>query len=236
MKVLTKAAMTLSLAGAFISIPAAGQEMAGLHAQVRAVLLGRIKPREQGRWAPLDECSQRPGARAYREKLAGAVLARDADALLELVGDEVLLDFGGGSGKEELRSRLTDSYYELWTALDNLLPLGCASDDRDTLIMPWYFAQDIPGDAFSLAIVRGQGVALRSGPKADSGVLTRLSWDAVEVEEWLEDRNAPHKVTTRKGRQGYIRGDYLRSLVDYRLVINRNEAGEWKMTAFVAGD
>src|SRR5688500_15717313 len=87
-------------------------------------------PLAKGEWAPRDDCGQVEGAGAFRERLAAAVEARDAEALVALAASDILLDFGGGSGTAELRARLEDASFDLWDELDALLALGCAANDQ----------------------------------------------------------------------------------------------------------
>lgn len=190
-------------------------------------------PRQLGPYAPRDECSALTGATEFREKIAAAVLARDADAFAALAARDIRLDFGGGSGVAELRNRLAAPEQELWRALRNLMPLGCAANSQSTLTIPWYFAQDVAVDDPYLAmIVRGVGVPLRNTPAADGRILARLSWDVVEVQE---SPGAFTQVRTTDGTTGYIESSRLRSLIDYRLIADRRD-GEWKIVALLAGD
>jgi hypothetical protein len=78
--------------------------------------------------------------------LATAVANRDEVMLLPLFAPDVLLDFGGGSGREELRRRLNDPEYRLWDELEALLPLGCAEGADGGITMPWLWAQDLDED------------------------------------------------------------------------------------------
>lgn len=194
-------------------------------------------PRQSGRYAPRDECAGMEGASQFRTDLAAAVLARDPDALAKLAHPDIKLDFGGGEGIEELRQRLSNPAWELWSALENVLPLGCAPNSRDGMTIPWYFAQEIPGgDPYMLLIVRGEDVPLLARPDAGSTVLAQLSWEAVEMQPDANgEGGAFAKVSAPGGQQGYIAWDSLRSLIDYRLIASHGEDG-WQITAFVAGD
>src|SRR5688500_15712645 len=71
-------------------------------------------PLARGRFAPRDDCAGIEGADRFRERLAAAVEARDADALVALAADDINLDFGGGTGAAELRTRLEDDSRNLW--------------------------------------------------------------------------------------------------------------------------
>jgi len=190
-------------------------------------------PPQAGPWHPRDDCIGEAGALEFREKLAAAVLAQDADAVLALSAKDVMLDFGGGSGAAEFKKRLGESDRALWKALRNLIPLGCAIGSDGSLTLPWYFAQDIPiDDPYLGMIVRGANVPLLDAPKADAKVLKRLSWDVVELQK---DPGTYAEVKTADGKAGFIEWAYLRAIIDYRLIAEKRD-GEWKITAFVAGD
>ena len=196
-------------------------------------LTALTNPHQSGRWAPRDDCAGEPGALEFREALAEAVLARDADALAALALPDIQLDFGGGAGIKELRRRLAEKDQSLWKALRNLIPLGCALNGQGGLTMPWYFAQDIPaGDPYLQMIVRGVGVPLRAEPKPDGKILSRLSWDSVEL---VSDPGVYAEVTTPQGAHGYVEAARLRAMIDYRLIADRSGQG-YRIAALVAGD
>lgn len=201
-----------------------------------ALLTSLVEPRQDGRYAPRDECGSLPGAREFRRKLAEAVVRRDADALAELADPGIRLDFGGGGGLAGLRERLADPGWNLWGALENLLPLGCAVNQQKGMTMPWYFAQDFQGDdPFMALVVRGENVPLLAEPSADAKVLARISWDAVTLEESTDEKSRFAKVKNAAGVEGYMAWEDLRSVLDYRLLADRDGEG-WKLNALVAGD
>lgn len=202
-----------------------------------ALLTGLTKPAQEGPYAPRDECGTTGSIGNFRLKLAQAVLDRDADALANLAAPDVLLDFGGGAGRDTLKARLASKEYNLWEALDNLMPLGCAVNAQGGLTMPWYFAQDFgERDTFMTMIVRGQGIPLLAEPRADASIRRTLSWNAVQLDDTTDEESTFAKVDDdASGTPGYVAWDRLRSLIDYRLLVEEREDG-WKIAAFVAGD
>ena len=99
--------------------------------------------------------------------------------------------------------------------------------------MPAMFVTGDDHDGFSTWVAL-PGAVIRSMPKAGAPIRTRLrAWTVLEeVEhdggEWIE-------VSTRKGPRGYVATSQARSLLDYRIVFGRR-GGQWRITAFVAGD
>lgn len=196
-----------------------------------------------GPLAPRDLCSGNPELSAFDAKLKQAVAKRDANALMRLASDDVLLDFGGGSGKDEWRKRLAEGTYNSWDDLAATIRLGCTLKSETTDIgtnpyaaYPWYFAGDVvDGDPYETAIVTGEDVLIRSGPSRDAPVIGSLSWDWVSVSFDGERANGYSAVTTQRGLKGYMAEKYLRSLVDYRLIVEPVGEG-WQISNFVAGD
>ncbi len=190
-----------------------------------------------GPLAPRDECSALPGFPDFRDALETAVQTRDAEALLDLASEHVKLDFGGGSGKEEWRARLDRE--SGWAELEEVIALGCgrggpAGDGY--VSFPWYFAKDlISADPFEAMIVTGNGVRLRSGPSLEARVIGEVSWDYVVLADGAVQGGDFVQVETKDGRTGYMASRYLRSLIDHRLIAER-DGGRWTITAFVAGD
>jgi hypothetical protein len=193
------------------------------------------KPLAEGPYAPRDTCGDLPGAEEFREKLAEAVMARDADAFVALAAEDVKLDFGGGTGRAELRKRLLSKDWMLWDALDQLLELGCAGNSQGGITLPWYFEQHIDKvDQASGMLVTGEKVPLLAAPDPKGKPLTTISWDVVELKAFKPD-DPFQQVATLDDKHGYIATDKLRSLLDYRLLAaSRN--GKWSIVSLVAGD
>jgi hypothetical protein len=192
-------------------------------------------PLADGPYAPRDTCGDLPGATDFRERLAETVATRDANALLALAAEDVKLDFGGGSGRAELKKRLTDKQWGLWDELDRLLSLGCAANQQGGITIPWYFEQHIDKvDPTAGMLVIGENVPLLSGPDAAAKPLKTISWDVVELKT-LKPDDAFQQVTTLDGAQGYIATDKLRSLLDYRLLATARN-GKWSIVSLVSGD
>lgn len=189
----------------------------------------------QGPYAPRDTCGELKGAAEFRQALAAAVEARDADALVALAAEDVKLDFGGGTGRAELKKRLASEDRKLWQELGELLALGCSANKQGGLTIPWYFDQPIKGaDSISGMIVTGENVPLLSSPEEGAQAVSTLSWDIVQISAVKPDE-AFQKVKTAQGEEGYIATGKLRSLIDYRLLaVSRN--GNWRIVSLVAGD
>ncbi|XAP76679.1 hypothetical protein ABC955_08720 [Citromicrobium bathyomarinum] len=202
-----------------------------------------------GPLAPRDECTGLPGYAEFHQRLERAITLRDADALIALTDPDVTLDFGGGSGVEVLRKRLDAGSYNSWAELAGAVQLGCGigeegTQDPDYIAFPWYFTKTFGGEVFETVIVTGVDVPLRFAPADDARVIERISWDWALVrydDQYVDGAKATDQqtgyqaVTTQDGAAGYIADHALRSIVDYRIAVNRID-GKWTITAFVAGD
>lgn len=193
--------------------------------------------RQTYRFPPRDTCASLSGASAFRARLARVASRRDAAALVAMASADVELDFGGGAGRKELAVRLRSPQgADLWRALDRLLPLGCVATKGD-MVLPAFFAEDLGElDPFSVMLATGPAVALRSGRGAGAPVLRMLSWQLVEPVS-ADDYGKPWRrvKVLPAGPVGYVAGDRLRSPVDYRLRLVRQN-GVWRIRSFIAGD
>lgn len=202
-------------------------------AAVCALLLAA--PVHAQNFAPRDECGGLQGIEQFRMQLVTAVANRNADMLEPLVDPDIHLDFGGGSGWEQMSMLLHSEEQALWESLAEVLALGCASSEYG-LSMPWVWTQDLGfEDAYTTYLVRGADVPLRSSPEDEAAILRRLDWEAVSLlSDWSnEDRYA--RVRTADGDRGFVPWDVLRSQIDYRLLASRQD-DRWQITVFIAGD
>ena len=204
-----------------------------------AVSLGAAWPPPPSKLPPADQCSAEPGFAAFNTDLKQAVKRRDGDALLALLAPDVLVNFGGGTGRDAFARQWdlkAGSPHELWQQLTDILALGCAKTGSN-LVMPSLAAQfdsDADEDVFEKLVVVSPAAELRAQPAADSAPIQSLSWDVVTgVERRREDDMV--KVRLADGREGWIAGRLLRSPLDYRAVIEKRD-GQWLITAFIAGD
>lgn len=206
---------------------------------------------ELGPMAPRDDCVELEGAENFLAMLQGAIKARDVDVVVALAADDVKLGFGGDDGADVLRADLTGESDFLWQALEDVVAMGCAPNSSGGLTMPWYFAQDISGDAFETYIVTTDDGPLHSEPREDSSRVAILNWQEVQVRfgedgtmlmggnpedpeaSWYGVRTVPE--AGEEPVEGFIRASQLRSVVDYRmLAASRN--GRWRIVALLAGD
>lgn len=220
--------------GAFLAL-------AALLAAVPAHAGFTVPPNRPGAYAPREECQTAPGARAFAASLRGAILRRDANALLDLSADGIKLDFGGGEGKALLRERLSGSEGpNLWRELSLAANSGCALSEGD-LVFPWMFAQDLGDvDTYDAMVAAGPAVPLYRRASARGGPITRLNWQIV-IAQWENSgpdearRPFTRVLVINSPLKGFVDSSQLRSVIGYRLIASRQGSG-WKIAAFIAGD
>ncbi|NLR72260.1 hypothetical protein HGI47_15400 [Novosphingobium sp. ERN07] len=186
------------------------------------------------RYAPRDDCADKPGWPAFRKALVTAIKARDADAMAALATPDIALDYGGGSGTAELKKRLADPESGLWHELSTILPLGCAVEGG-LAAMPWVF-WNVPEavDSYNAMLVLGNETPLREKPGGED--ISPVGWFIVGIDPMDFDPKAnTTRVTLDNGQKGWVETAKLRSLLDYRLIAEPKD-GVWRITAFIAGD
>ncbi len=204
------------------------------------------------RIAPFDEAEIDPEFQTYRARLLEAIVTRDLDAVLAAAHPEVLLDYGGGAGRGELRARLLadpetmgEEYWfaadrlreEFWAELEAVLRLGGVFSAGGTeFTAPYIWVMEPPADldAFDAMWITGEDVPLLDRPSRWGKELGRLHWDVVAYMGGAE--GTPYEgVELANGSQGFVPREYVRSFVGYRAIFQRRQ-GEWQMTVFIAGD
>ena len=191
------------------------------------------------RLPPVDLCNGDAEFNRLRGQLERSIAKRNFDELISLMSDDVRISFGGGVGRESFRLRWASPQDRalLWKELGEAARLGCAKamdgQGREYRAMPAMFVTSDGLDGFSTWVAR-PGAALRSGPRSTSAIRMRLpAWTVLDEVE--HDGSPSIAARTPKGRRGYVSTAEARSIIDYRIVFGRRD-GQWRITAFVAGD
>ena len=207
--------------------------MAGLLLLLAA--LAMTGPDEATRLPPVEQCAAEPGFETFRSRLRQVVANKDEAGLLAMLSDDIEVNFGGDHGPRLFAANWKfdepgDS--RVWTELEEALRFGC-TPTGDALIAPSFSAQ-FPDelDPFETVIAPPE-TRLRAAPADNARTLADLDWHLLSVSEWTDPAWIPAKL--RDGRQGFVRRNQVINPLDYRLVFEKR-AGEWMITAFVAGD
>lgn len=186
---------------------------------------------------PVDQCSSEASFVAFRDGLSTAIARRDVRALLAALDADVMVDLGGGAGKEAFVEAFGLDQPEdslVWDDLDRILKLGCAISGEARL-MPAMVAQISPDvDLYETVVVVAPSAALHAKADPASEKIAELDWDVLAVLAWPDEGDFI-KVRLKDGRNGWVRRDAVRSPLDRRITVER-VGGKWKITSFVAGD
>jgi hypothetical protein len=189
------------------------------------------------RLLPLDECAQDQSFVHYRDELRQAIASRDAEKMLALVSEGIQTDFGGGQGRKAFASQWeldTPETSKLWSELTKALQLGCALDGEYAAVPRLAGRLPLEMDGFTTVWVVQPNATLHQEMSDDSPVLRKLDWDLLSLAERDGDDDWA-AISLGHDRTGYIRRTNIRSAGSYRALFARYQ-GQWRMTAFVAGD
>ena len=200
-------------------------------------LLALDAPASGRQLPPTDQCASDEEFVSFRAALVDAVERRDSVHILDVVSNDIHVDFGGGAGRDYFArtwalDRPEDS--RLWHELGEVLRLGCAPSPDGAYWAPSLFATTEIDDPFSTFLVIRENAPLHTRPDDRSPMLATLSWELVEGVDWQEGDDW-WRVRLTDGREGFMRRSDLRSPVDYRAAFERID-GRWRMTTFIAGD
>ena len=189
------------------------------------------------RLPPVDRCSSDDSFVAFRAELHQILVRRNADQVLAIVSDDILVNFGGGAGREAFaRAWALDApeTSPLWHELSEALRLGCIPGEDGIYWAPSLFQEEGIDDPFAVALAIHPGASLHEAADEASPVVATLNWDLVNVPEWVGEAAWQH-VELADGRTGYVLSTDLRSPVAYRAGF-RKIGGRWRMITFIAGD
>lgn len=191
----------------------------------------------KGPFAPKDECGDLYGLDSFRGQLRRAITFQDTNSLGALVDPAVKLDFGGGSGIDELKAKLAEDP-SLWSEMSDAIALGCSAQSETAVTFPWVFANLPDGvDGLSTYLVITNDAPIYEAADATSASAASVGWALVKLagDAPAEDAEFVQVTTIDDAATGFVEASSLRAVSDYRILANRGDDG-WKVTAFVAGD
>ena len=140
---------------------------------------------------------------SFRARLQIAIARRDEAAVLAAADPGIRTSFGPDNGLNAFRAQLRDSKSTIWADLAAALALGGAFRSLDSFEAPYVFAKWPDVDAFECSAVIGDLVRVRVSAEPDSAVVTRVSFDVVQVMPQPDSAGAV-RVRLWNGRTGFI--------------------------------
>jgi hypothetical protein len=201
---------------------------------------------------PVDEAAQDTSFVAFRTKLIAAAERKDANFILSILDPKINLSFGGDEGIPAFKRiwKISSKDSPFWK---EFLPViknggrwwrGEPGGKREMIFYAPYSFDGWPEDldSFTYHTIFGSNVNLRKDAKTNAEVITRLSYNVVQIDEDSIDEKTgkskfPNwwKVKTLGGLTGFVNQEFVRSPIDYRAGFEKKR-GQWKMVAFIAGD
>lgn len=192
----------------------------------------------------IDEGAADPGFAHARSAIIAALRLGDFDAVAAYAVEDIQLDFGGGSGRDEFNNRLRtgtgngQTGEEYRAALEEALMFGGRFTEPGVFEAPFSFTEPLPEDldAYDAYFVLGGEVPVRRAPSEDSELLGTVSFELVRYDETGEGNEAYIPIRSEDGSiAGFVASEHLKNPLDYRAIFEqRNE--QWMLTAFIAGD
>jgi hypothetical protein len=196
-----------------------------------------------------DESTQHPELKSFMEHLMEVVAEKNTDELLNMMSDNIHFSFGGGSGKEAFMKEwgldTNPEESDVWKELSDAISFGGTLSDKNLYTAPYIFVNFPEGyDHFQYGAILGENVNLREKPTSNSNSIMQLSFEVVEMPgEYSEqtvviegEKYRWVKIRTLDGEVGYVVEKYVRNPVDYRVGVEQQEDGTWKIVFFIAGD
>lgn len=190
---------------------------------------------------PADEAAKDPSFFVFRARLIEAVAARDAAQVIAVLSPKITNNFGGDGGTAEFKQQWQpeDKASKLWPELACVLSLGGRFTKDGGFSAPYYFAAWPEGDdadAFEWIVIVGENVRVREKAGASSPVIAKLSFELVRVDDGQDGSTEEWtRIKLADGRKGFVATRFTGSAIGWHAIFAK-EDGEWRMTAFVAGD
>lgn len=186
----------------------------------------------------------------FRERLKQAIRDRDAGFIEAIADPNIQITFGIPVPFSSLG--FDDPNSLSWKRLERIINIGCtpyeapAGVEMGAYQCP-HVSQASLGDPFSDVYIVGENINVRAQPSPDSPVMDVLSDEVVKSDPDGLDRLTPQQreeqqtdegwqpVITPTGQRGYVSSRYAYYPAGYRARFE-NKQGQWKITAFIAGD
>ena len=191
-------------------------------------------------------------AEVYKE-FFDAVQNKELAVIDSFIDDQTILSFGGNYfGKtgfyEQWNLHSDPEQSELWAKLAEIMRLGGVYDGNEKSFIAPYTYSEWPAefDGFECFAIIDKEVKVYMSDKTSSDVIGKLSYNIIKAdtgsklwksgEYWHKSDQALISIKLPGGEFGYIKKQHIKSPIDYRLCIKRNDTGKWILTFLVSGD
>jgi len=186
------------------------------------------------RLPPIEQCKSEASFIQFRARLTQIVAKRDRTSLLALLAPDVLVNFGGATGRNAFAEQWsfdTTEYGNVWDQLATMLKMGCARDGGSRIIPS--LSMQVGQDFDEEWVVTLPGAAIFKAAGEELAHSEILPWTVATVTSRASDTMTGVKLPD--GRDGLIPDDRLYEPAGYRMIVEKR-GGKWMITAFVAGD
>ena len=208
---------------------------------------------------PRNEVSTDPTLVAFVKDLVSAIDTRDEKWIYGVLDKDVVSSYGDEPTINVFKSywTLEDDSTNFWPYLRRVVNMGGVflHDTADhtgkyEFVFPYAYDIDmeLDDDYYQLGTITGKNVNLRSAPDPKAKVITQLSNHVIYYiyeeddgsdQVTLNIHGEPewfHVTTYDKKYSGWVNWQYVYSPMGPRLFLYKNSKGDWKISAFVAGD
>lgn len=208
---------------------------------------------------PEDETNLDPTLVTFVADMKRAIDARDEEWIYSVLDHQVVSSYGDEEGIETFMTYWSpeNDSTDFWPYLTRVIDMGGVflRDDNDVsgryqFVFPYVYDLDLnlEDDYFMMGVITGKNVNLRSAPNKDAPVVAQLTYNVVHLIPAGEEEIAKmtfhgfgdpdwHQVMTMdKKHTGWVYWQYVYDLHGPRLFLFKDKAGQWKVSAFVAGD
>lgn len=189
---------------------------------------------------PVDHSSSDADFRVFKNALGRAVQKKDTAFIYAHADPEILTCFGVEcSGVEALkREWITCRTCDFWKESERILKLGCRrlTVESETQFACPYVFEGLPDslDGLSWVVVTAKKVPVYSDTTRGAAIIGYSSYSilpntGMPSRKWFRIDSVAGKTW------GYLERKFVRSPIESRMIFAKRN-GEWKMTAYVAGD
>lgn len=223
------------------------------------LLCCHVLPAQNPTFAPTTDIAKDAKLADFVQRLSTVLQDRNVTSLRSMLDREVMSSFDGENTIAAFFENWAaeDTSASFWKHAYRAVQIGGAfvhdpNDEtgRYAVVFPYIynFEPAIEDDYLAIGCVVGTNVNLRSKPDTKSVVVTKLSHDVIRfklddagytITQGENETGDPewYQIETYDGTwSGWIFWKYVYSINGPRMFLYRNDAGEWRISAFVAGD